>query len=84
MTETEYNSLVDMFNSDGWKVFISQVEETEDAATKGAVNAAETNDSWQFLRGWISCARGTAAYETFVRLSYEEQLRQEEEDDADV
>lgn len=82
MTEKDYNSLVDMFESDGWKLYISEVEETEESATRGAVNTADTNDAWQFLRGWISCSRSTLGYENFVRLSYEEEQR--EEDDADV
>lgn len=81
MTEKDYNSLVDMFESDGWKLYIADVELTEESATKGAVTSADTNDAWQFLRGWLMCARGVQGYETFVRLSYEEQER---EDDADV
>ncbi len=76
MNEQEYNSLVDMFGSDGWKLYISQVEETEESATKGAANTADTNDAWQFLRGWLSCSRGVLSYETFVRLSYEEQAKE--------
>lgn len=77
MTEEEYNSLVDMFESDGWTIYIKQVEETEDAYTKGAVDGAPNNDQWQWLRGWLTNARNTLGYETFVRLSYEEQAKED-------
>lgn len=86
MKERDYNDLVEMFESDGWKVFIGQVQATEEGATKGSVTSAVTNDQWQYLRGWISCSRGTLGYETFVRLSYEQQLRDEavEEEEGDT
>ena len=74
MTEVEYNAAVTMFESDGWINFIKQIEQTEKAQTKGAVDGASTNDAWQWLRGYLSCSRNILAYETFVRLSFEQQL----------
>ena len=82
MTEKEYEALVEMFNSKGWKYYIGGVEASEEAAMKGSVEGATTNDAWQWLRGWLTCTRGVLGYETFVRLSYESQ--QEEEYDADL
>jgi len=80
MSEDEYNILVSMFESEGWKLYTSQVEETEEAQTKGAVDGAPDNDSWQWLRGYLTCARGVLGYESFVRLSYEAQLEDAKEE----
>jgi len=79
MTEEEYNVLVGMFESEGWKLYTSQVEETETAHTKGAVDGAPDNNSWQWLRGYLTCTRGILGYENFVRLSYEQQLEDAKE-----
>jgi len=85
MKEVDYNALIDMFESDGWTLFIKDIEEGEKANTKGAVDGATTNDAWQWLRGYLTCARNTLAFETFVRLSYEQQLKDlEDEDEYDA
>lgn len=80
MTEEEFRNAVDLFESNGWRDFIKQIELTESAQTKGAVEGAITNDQWQWLRGYLTCARNTLSYETFVRLSYEQQLKDEKEE----
>lgn len=82
MSEKDYNALVDMFVSDGWKIYMEHIEKQEEGATKGAVDAADTSDKWQYLRGLTHQMRATIAFETFVRLSYEAQ--QEEDEDADL
>ena len=80
MTENEFNDAVTMFESDGWRSFIKNIAETEQAQTRGAVDGATNNDKWQWLRGYITCARNTLAYENFVRLSYEQQLKDEKDE----
>ena len=81
MNEKDYNALLDMFVSDGWKLFAEEKTEQEKYATQGAVDGALTGDQWQYLRGWLHGLRAVLGYEDFVRLSYE---AQKEDDDADL
>lgn len=77
MNEEEYNELISMFESDGWKYYIEGMKELTKAQTEGAVTGAVTNDQWQFLRGWLTSSRATLGYENFVRVSYEEQAKED-------
>lgn len=72
----KYEKLVDMFASDGWKLFLEEAANLEDALTKGAVDAADSNDKWQYARGQIHQLRSILGYENFLT-----QLRKQEEED---
>ncbi len=72
MEEKEYEVLVDMFASDGWKQFIGNISELEDAITKAAVDNAVMNDQWQYLRGQLHQLRSILGYEDFIKISWEQ------------
>ena len=73
MKEEEYNALVDMFESDGWKVFTTTLSEVYEGTLQSAPSAAETGDQWQILRGQLSQIQSILGYENFIKLSYEAQ-----------
>lgn len=79
MNEKDYEALVDMFASPGWKYFISGVTELEEALTRGAVDHATTNETWQYLRGQLGQLRSILGYENFVELAWKQQ-----QEDANV
>jgi cell division septation protein DedD len=72
MEEKDYNALVDMFASDGWKYFTKQAMELEDALTRGAVDSAVSNEQWQYLRGQLGQLRSILGYEAFVVAAWEQ------------
>lgn len=75
MEERVYESLVDMFASDGWKHFIEDAAELESVLTHGAVDAADSNEKWQHARGQIHQLRAILGYEDFITHSYTEQQK---------
>lgn len=72
MTNEEYESYVDLFASDGWKMFIDNVEEVVTVMKEGAVDNAPTNETWQFLRGQITQMNNILGFESYIKLSYEQ------------
>ena len=80
MEEVEYENLVEMFASDGWKYFEKSVSDLEEAMTQEAPNGAITNDAWQYARGQIQQLRSIKGYENYVRLSWEQGLANQRED----
>jgi hypothetical protein len=76
--EKDFRALCDMFESDGWKVLMSEVSNLERGITEGAVDNCPTSDQWQYTRGQLHQLRSLTGYETFVRLSFKEQ----EDDDS--
>lgn len=74
--EQEYEALLEMFNSDGWKHFQKEFKDVLEQMVEWAPDQCPTNDDWQFRRGAIAQLRIVTGYEQFIRLS----LAQEEED----
>jgi cell division septation protein DedD len=83
MNQEEYENLVDMFASKGWKQFISAVTDIEDALTRTSVDSAPQNDDWQYLRGQVHQMRSLIGYENFIKMSWEQQER-DKIDDEDI
>lgn len=80
MDEKEYEALVDMFVTDGWKAFIKSAGELERAITEGVVDSADTNDKWQYCRGQLHQLRSILGYEAFVRTAWDNHLKQQQEE----
>ena len=81
MEEKDYDALVDMFATDGWKFFVSSLTELEEVITKSAVDNADSNDKWQYCRGQTHQLRSILGYENFVKIAWTESQR--EDDDVD-
>jgi hypothetical protein len=73
MEQREYEDLVDMFQTPGWKYFMKGTTELEDAIVKAAPDGALTNDQWQYARGEIRQLRSVIGYESYIKHGYEEQ-----------
>lgn len=72
MTEEQYENLVDMFSSAGWKLFIEDKRAQGIAMLESAPQKADSNDKWQYCRGQIAEIQAILGFETFIRLSWEE------------
>ena len=83
MDEKTYNALTDMFASAGWKVFMEDVKQLEDSVTRAAVDQADTGDKWQYCRGQTHQLRSILGYSIAVKASWDQALKDAEEDDAD-
>lgn len=84
MEDKDFRALTDMFESDGWKIYQDEHTELEEFATKGAVDNAPDGDTWQYLRGRLHGLRAVIGYENYVRVSYQQQLDDQEEDAAAI
>jgi len=83
MEEKDYEALVDMFASDGWKFFSKSVDDLEKALTTAAPDGAVTNDAWQYARGQIQQLRSISGYENYIKLAWEQDLANQVEDNVD-
>lgn len=84
MEEKDFEALVDMFATDGWDHFTEVVEELETTLTKTAVDAALTNDQWQYARGQIHQLRSILGYEQFVRMSWDQEQQNKLADKEEI
>ncbi len=78
MDEKEYEALVEMFATDGWKMFINGSKELEKTFCEAAPTYADTNDKWQFARGQISQLRRIIGYEDYVIMTKEMESQDED------
>jgi len=79
VTKEEYEVYADLFENEGWKLFQTTVADAEEQMTKAAVDSAPMNDQWQFLRGQLTQLRSIAAFETFIKLTFEQAEEGEDE-----
>ena len=86
MEEKDYDALIDMFASDGWKYFVEGKTELLKALINNAPDGAPTNDQWQFARGQSRELRATTNCEKLVDLTWKEQQAMPvlEEDEVNV
>lgn len=80
MKEEEFNKYVEMFETDGWKLFKEQVVDAKQSLTVAAPTACDTNEKWQFARGQIQELGNIAAYEDYIHVAFENQLKNQAED----
>ena len=86
MEEKEIEALLDMFGSEGWKFFITSLEEVDQVLKETAVDNAVSNDQWQYCRGMIHQIRKITGYENVIKLSLEQDKIEYQplEEDPDV
>ncbi|RKZ67676.1 MAG: hypothetical protein DRQ48_09465 [Gammaproteobacteria bacterium] len=80
MLQEEYETYVDLFKTEGWKLFQESIVGAEEQLKNSSVDSAVTNDQWQFLRGQLTQLRNVAAFETFIKLTFEQSEKDEEDD----
>ena len=76
MDDKTFESLLDLFASEGWKFFITSNDELKDALINAAPEGAITNDQWQYARGEIKQLRSVSSFEAYIRAGFAEQERQ--------
>ena len=74
MDEQEYDALVDMWASTGWKSFITKITDLEKNFTDNAADTAVTGEQWQYTRGQIHQLRSILGFQQFVTMSWEQTL----------
>ena len=78
--EKEFEDLVEMFKTKGWKRFIQDTKDYEKMVLGASVDNAVTNDQWQYCRGQLHQLRSFIAYENLTMTIHEQQ----EAEDADT
>jgi hypothetical protein len=74
--QQEIELLIDLFNHDGWKLFIKEKEALLTTLKENAYVECHDNSQWQQRRGIIATLAGIISYETSIRFVME----QDEED----
>ena len=75
----ELEILLDLFEHDGWKIFIEEREGVYKALKENAHHDCNTNDEWQVRRGALLALEGLIAFEGTTKFVYEQA-----EEDIDV
>ena len=65
-----YESLLDMFITDGWKAFASDQEGAFEHMMFNAHRDCPDNDSWQYRRGCLDTLHKIINFEDMIRNSY--------------
>lgn len=71
--------LLNLFNEEGWKIFMGEQEDLLTYAKENAHRECVTNDEWQFRKGIITLLERVTSFETVTR-AVQEQDEQEAED----
>lgn len=66
-----YESLVMMFQSEGWKNFMKEYQTVFDTTLQQAPYTALTNDQWQYDRGYMAALRNVLGFESYIKAILE-------------
>ena len=75
-------TLINLFEDEGWKIFIDEQEELLAYAKENAHRECVTNDEWQFRKGVITLLERVVSFETVVR-AVQDQAEQEDNNDSE-
>jgi len=79
--EEDYNKLVDVFNSPGWKEIIHKdAVELVRVLKDASIHDCITTEQWNFRRGYLTAYLEIMNYQIIVEKNYQELLNQEMED----
>lgn len=65
-----YETLIDLFSSEGWKTFILDQESAFEHLVFSASRDCLDNDSWQYRRGKLDTLNHIIGFEEMIRNSY--------------
>ena len=77
-TQQELETLLDLFEHEGWNLFIEEKESLVNSLKQQAHLECNTNDEWQQRRGIIATLENIMSFETVTKFIYEQ--NQEEAD----
>lgn len=66
-----FETLIDTFQTDGWKEFIKDIEHKFTTAKDGAFLECDTGDKWHYRRGVVDILAFIVSYEDQIRNSYD-------------
>ena len=66
-----YESLIDTFQTPGWKYFIGDLAASLKTISDNAYAECTTNDEWQKRRGEIDKLSQIISFETYIKSNYE-------------
>ena len=78
-TQEQLEILLDLFEHDGWKMFIEEKEELYKSLKENAHHSCPDNDLWQQYRGGLFALEGIMAFEGTTKFIYEQN-----QEDSDV
>ena len=65
-----YETLIDLFSSEGWKTFILDQENAFEHLIFSASRDCPDGDSWQYRRGKLDTLNQIISFEEMIRNSY--------------
>lgn len=71
-TKQELETLLDLFEHDGWKLFIEDNERLNTSLKENAYLDCNTNDEWQQRRGAITILSSLVSFESTTKFIYEQ------------
>jgi hypothetical protein len=67
----EYEALLEMFDTEGWRIFQREAEDSLRVLTEQAPMDCITNEQWQLRRGEIQKLKQIAGFQQFTKESYD-------------
>ena len=71
-TQQELETLLDLFEHDGWKLFVEERENLYKSLKENAHHDCNTNNEWQVRRGALLALEGLIAFEGTTKFVYEQ------------
>lgn len=78
-----YETYIDLFASEGWTQFISDLKESFESSQQTARTRCKTSDEWHYERGQQDKVANILAFEDIMMSFYEQKLA-EGEDSHDI
>ena len=66
-----YETLLDMFSTEGWKTFVDDQDSALGHLTITAARDCPDNDAWQYRRGCIATLSKIVSFEEIIRSNYD-------------
>ena len=77
--QEQMEQLLDLFEHDGWKLFIEEKSNLLDSLKENADNNCPTNDMWQYNRGIVATLRSITSYEASIKFVMEQEAQDDYE-----
>lgn len=74
----QMETLLDLFEHEGWKLFIEEKQALLDSLKENAYAECDTNDVWQQRRGIIATLAGITSYEASIKYVMEQDAQEED------
>jgi hypothetical protein len=66
-----YETLMSLFASDGWKLFVGDQEEAFEHLVFSACRECPENNAWQYRRGYLDALHKIINFEDIIRNNYD-------------